>query len=150
MSSHLIREYIRALVSEVDVLSPDKDPRMGGTSHDSFDAQKNSLDPNKKKIGHSKEYGNKEATRDKVQKVIAKKVKGGGIQVTMTSRVTSQIRSEFARTANLRTMKTLTLRSQLSRWCPCPFGDRCSDKKLNKFTTRCIILAAQQFVAGER
>lgn len=79
MSSHLIREYIRTLVSEVDVLSPDKDPRMGGTSHDSFDAQKNPADPSNKKIGHSKEYGNKEATRDKVQKVIAKKVKGGGI-----------------------------------------------------------------------
>lgn len=79
MSSHLIREYVRALVSEVDVLSPDKDPRMGGTSHDTASTSNNPADPNKKKIGHSKEYGNKEATRDKVQKVIAKKVKGGGI-----------------------------------------------------------------------
>jgi len=51
---------------------------MGGTSHDATAAPKNP-DGTPKKIGHSKGYGDKEATRDKVQKVIAKKVKGGGI-----------------------------------------------------------------------
>lgn len=93
---NLLREFVRRTITEVDVLSPDKDPRMIGTKAAADAASKSvkstslSSAPklptgqpaplvNDKKHGPSQAYQSKENTRSQVQKIIAQKVKGGGI-----------------------------------------------------------------------
>lgn len=66
----LLREFVRVLL-EVDVISPVDDPHQGGVSK--------SVAQQPKTADISPTYKRKENTREKVQKVIATKVKAGSI-----------------------------------------------------------------------
>ena len=71
-SLSLLKEYVRGVLSEVDLLPPEQDPHLGGISREP--AQKPVS-----KFGPSKQYKKKEDVRAAVQSLIAKKVHSGAI-----------------------------------------------------------------------
>lgn len=73
----LLREFVRHVLAEVDVLPPEKDPRQQGLDAPKSTKKTSQATQSSQKVGPSQSYQEKEKTREKLQQVVAQKVRNG-------------------------------------------------------------------------